>query len=375
MTDVFVYGTLRSERLRKAVAGGDRLVVDAALLHAFSVFSVRGDVVPFIAKNGSGSAEGVIMRNVDTDQIARLDAYEGAFGYALSPVEVDGPDGAETVQMYLPPDDIAQGSGEWSFDHWQANYENMAVFAANELFSHDPPLQALDIRQQWAMIGKRAWSRAQLLGQKLPSFTVRHVAKPDDFELVQTDAARGKFFKFETVDVTHKTFRGDRAGPLPREGFVGVDAVLVLPYDKSRDTVLLIEQFRVGPAMRGDHQPWSLEPVAGMIDATETPVETAFREVQEEAGITEIELLDAGHGYPSPGSTTDYFYSYIGLCDLPEDHAKFGGLACEAEDLRLHIVPRSQAMEMIETGEINTGPLVQALYWLALNVEQIATSS
>ena len=47
------------------------------------------------------------------------------------------------------------------------------------------------------------------------------------------------------------------------------DAVAVLPYDPVADAVLLIEQFRIG-TMLDLRSPWSLEPIAGIIEAGET---------------------------------------------------------------------------------------------------------
>ena len=40
----------------------------------------------------------------------------------------------------------------------------------------------------------------------------------------------------------------------------------------------------MGPFAQDDPAPWILEPVAGMIDAGETPETAALRELREEAG-------------------------------------------------------------------------------------------
>ena len=92
--------------------------------------------------------------------------------------------------------------------------------------------------------------------------------------------------------------------------------------------------------MRADANPHMLEPVAGIIDVLETPVEAALREVEEEAGLSEIELQPMFGFYPSPGASTDYFHCFIGLADLGEDSNFTGGLAFEHEDLRVHVLSR-----------------------------------
>ena len=63
------------------------------------------------------------------------------------------------------------------------------------------------------------------------------------------------------------------------------DAVIVLPYDPVNDRILLVKQFRTGPYVKGDANPWVLEPIAGLIDVGETPVEAGLREAKEEAHL------------------------------------------------------------------------------------------
>jgi nudix-type nucleoside diphosphatase (YffH/AdpP family) len=182
--------------------------------------------------------------------------------------------------------------------------------------------------------------------------------------LRRTEAPAGRFFRFERLEVDARRFDGQMAKGLPREVMVGADAALVLPYDEPRDRVLLVEQFRTGPARRGDPQPWILEPVAGLVDAGETPEEAGRREAQEEAGLTIDRLQPMFQGYASPGNATDHFYAFLALCDLPDDHATSGGLESEQEDLRLHLVPFEEAISLVETGEANAMPLISMLLWL-----------
>lgn len=362
---IFVYGTLQSAALCQAVAGGAPITQRPATLADYTVLPVAQNVVPLIRARSGAITHGAILTDVTADQRARLDTYEGAFGYALIDVTVQAQTGPVSVKMYLPPDDIAVGDGDWSLAHWTAHYEGMAVFAATELFAHNPPLPRDQIRRNWAMIEKRAWAKHVATAMDMPA-TLRHRAHADDVRVSNYSPPQGDFFRIQQVTVDHRKFDGTRSNDLPREVFVGIDAVLVLPYDPVRDRILLVEQMRMGPVVRRDPNPWVLEPIAGMIDATETPDQSARRESVEEAGLHDLDLRHLSSFYPSPGSSTDYFHAYLGLCDLPDDHAQFGGLASEAEDLRLHILPFAQAMNLITSGEINAGPLVMMLCMLAM---------
>ena len=162
---------------------------------------------------------------------------------------------------------------------------------------------------------------------------------------------------------------------MTREGFYGVDAALVLPYDPMRDRVLLVEQARVGPKLRRDPNPWMFEPIAGIVDARETPLQAALREAREEAALEDITMLPAGEFYVSPGATTDYFYAYTGLCDLAVDKPYLGGLPEEREDLRLHPMTFDTAMALADSGEIATGPALYLLHWLLRHRDRLRANA
>jgi ADP-ribose pyrophosphatase len=120
------------------------------------------------------------------------------------------------------------------------------------------------------------------------------------------------------MDLSHRRFDGGMSPLITREIFISGDAVTVLPYDPVRDRVLLIEQFRTGALGRGDPLPWQLEAIAGRIDPGEAPEDAARREAVEEAGLMLGRLEPVAEYYPSPGAMTEYIYSYVALCDLPD---------------------------------------------------------
>jgi nudix-type nucleoside diphosphatase (YffH/AdpP family) len=222
----------------------------------------------------------------------------------------------------------------------------------------------------WPMIESRAWAKHRATAAPAPA-TLRHNPHPDEATIVAMRPPRGGFFRKQDFDVHHARFDGARSATLHREVFVAVDAALVLLYDPSRDMVLLVEQLRMGPLMRHDPNPWMLEPVAGIVDARETPVQAAHREALEEAGVTITHLEPISEFYASPGSSTDYFYTYIGLCDLPQTDPYFGGLADENEDIRLHPLSFDDALALADSGEIQVGPLVLMLNWLARHRDRL----
>lgn len=368
MTDLFVYGTLMAQGLMSAVSASPLGQPNAAVLPDHQVFPVAGDVVPFIAPVVGGQARGLIWPELSDVAMRRLTAYETAFGYRLQDVSVIVDGQARRAKAYLPATDQPPGDGDWSLAAWEARHLAPAIFAAEELLARDPLPDAATLRQMWPMIETRAWARHR--ARSAPA-TIRHRAAADDAAVTPATPAAGAFFRFQGFDVSHARFDGTRSPVLRREVFVGVDAALLLPYDPVRDRVVLVEQVRVGPMVRGDANPWTLEPVAGIVDARESPPDAARREAVEESGLRIQTLVPAGSYYPSPGATTDYFYAYVGLCDIAAEAPYTGGLDAEAEDIRLHPTDFAAAMALADSGEITTGPLLHLLFWLARHRDRL----
>jgi ADP-ribose pyrophosphatase len=195
--------------------------------------------------------------------------------------------------------------------------------------------------------------------------TLRRATGASDVEVVGHRVPYAGYFRVEEYDLRFRRFDGAMSAPVGRTAFVTGDAVTVLPYDALRDRVLLIEQFRPAPFVRGDAECWSLEAIAGRVDAGETPEVAARREAVEEAGLVLGELLPVAGYYPSPGAVAEYLYSYVALTDLPDGTAGVFGLEGEAENIRGHLVAFDALMGLVDSGEINNAPLLLTALWLA----------
>ena len=101
--------------------------------------------------------------------------------------------------------------------------------------------------------------------------SLRRAAQGDDVRIVSQAVPYKDFFAVQETHLTHQRFDGTQSAVIKRAAFVSGDAVTVLPVDPIRKRVLLVEQFRMGPFARGDRQPWSLEAIAGRMDAGESP--------------------------------------------------------------------------------------------------------
>jgi len=175
------------------------------------------------------------------------------------------------------------------------------------------------------------------------------------------------FFSLLKLKFRHTLFGGGWSETLTRELFHRSSCVAVVPYDPVRDTVVLIEQFRVG-AMKAHADPWLLEIVAGAIEEGESPDEVAHRETWEEAGCEIQELIRIGAFFTTPGGCSETITLYCGIVDT-DGVGGVHGLAEEHEDIRVDVVGFDDAMSLLNQGRIESAIPIIGLQWLALNRE------
>ena len=173
------------------------------------------------------------------------------------------------------------------------------------------------------------------------------------------------YFHVDKYTLSIRRHDGSVMGPFTREIFERGSAVVCLPYDPIRDEVVLIEQFRPGPFAAGETDCWCLEAVAGIIGSDETPEDVAIRESLEEANCQITKLVPAGRFSPSGGACTEFISSFIGICDT-SNIGGICGIAEESEDIKVYVVPFSDALNAALEGEISNLAAVHLLQWLAL---------
>jgi ADP-ribose pyrophosphatase len=361
MAHLFFFGTLCHAPLLRQVLGRD-LRGQPALLADHAVHWAKDAPYPMLLPQVGSTAPGLLLDGLTASDVARLDFYEGGFGYTTQEVQVQAEGQVVTAQGYFPAAADARPGAVWSLSDWVARYGAAAVATAGDFMALMGQVPAPEIAARYGAMLVRGASAVR--ATQAPLATLRRVAGPDDVQVAARRLAYAKFFAVEEWQVAWRQFDGTLNVPVERAVFVSCDAVTVLPYDPIRDRVLLIEQFRAGPMARGDAGAWQLEAIAGRIDAGETPEQAGRREAVEEAGLTLGALLPVAQYYPSPGIMTEYLYSYVGLADLPDGIAGVFGQADEAEDIRGHLISFDRMMELVASGEIANSPLILTALWL-----------
>ncbi len=118
----------------------------------------------------------------------------------------------------------------------------------------------------------------------------------------------------------------------------------------NRQRVCLLYQYRHAA------QGWLWELPAGKIDNREPPIETARRELAEEAGMTAMRWKALGKTFSSPGVFTEVVHLYLAshlsaITAAPEEHEVF----------EVAWIPCKDAMAMAEGGQIEDGKTIAGL--------------
>ena len=190
-----------------------------------------------------------------------------------------------------------------------------------------------------------------------------------DVHIQEETTLHSGFLELRQYAITHKLFNGSTSPVLSREALVRPPSVAVILFDPSRQEVVLVEQFRMGPYLDND-DPWLLEVVAGMSEPGEKLDAVARREVTEETGYQVASLLPVTDVYVSPGASSEKLKLFCAMVDASKAGGTFG-VADEGEDIKVHVLPLSDAYDMVTDGRINNAPAVIALQWLKLHHHEL----
>ncbi|WP_261903584.1 ADP-ribose diphosphatase [Vibrio fortis] len=196
----------------------------------------------------------------------------------------------------------------------------------------------------------------------------QHEFTPQDVEIVSKETLFRGFFKMVKYTFRHKLFEGGWSKPIEREMFERGHAAALLPYDPIRDEVVIVEQIRVGAL---EHEnPWQYEIVAGIIDTDESAEQVARREAMEEAGVEVTHVLPITSYYPSSGGCSEKLDVMVGCVDATTAQGVHG-LDYEGEDIRVQVMSREQAYQLVQQGVFENGATIIALQWLQLNYQDL----
>lgn len=150
-----------------------------------------------------------------------------------------------------------------------------------------------------------------------------------------------------------------------REVYDRGNGAVILLYNKIKNSIILIRQFRMPMYVNG-YQHFLIEAAAGLLDNA-SPEERIIAEAEEETGFKVDKIEKIFEAFMSPGSVTEKLYFYIAEYNEQNRQSSGGGLVDEGEDIEVLEWPFPKALNAIKTGEIVDGKTIMLIQHLALN--------
>lgn len=146
-----------------------------------------------------------------------------------------------------------------------------------------------------------------------------------------------------------------------REVYDRGNGATVLLYNRQKQSVVLVRQFRVATWVNGNLDGMLIETCAGLLDDDE-PEACIRKEAIEETGYQVSNVRKVFQLYMSPGGVTEIVHFFIAEYDERLRQNNGGGV--EDEDIDVLELPFAQAIEMIRSGEICDGKTLILLQYL-----------
>lgn len=187
----------------------------------------------------------------------------------------------------------------------------------------------------------------------------------DNIKIVKTEVLSDNWYTLRKVTFEMTNKEGIKE-TISREAYDRGNGAVILLYNKEQQTVILTRQFRLPSYINGNKTGLLIEACAGIMDS-EHPEECIIRETEEETGYKITEIKKIFEGYTSPGSVTELLYFFIASYNSSMKVADGGGLADEHENIEVLELSFSQALDMINNGEIRDIKTIVLLQYLRIN--------
>ncbi|WP_419870657.1 GDP-mannose pyrophosphatase NudK [Chryseobacterium sp. CT-SW4] len=145
-----------------------------------------------------------------------------------------------------------------------------------------------------------------------------------------------------------------------REAYDRGNGAVILLYNKDNQTVILTRQFRLPTYVNGNNTGMLIEACAGLLD-NDNPEDCIKRETEEETGYKISKVEKVFESYMSPGSVTEILHFFIAEYSKEMKVNDGGGLEEEGENIEVLELPYTEALKMIDTGEIMDAKTIMLL--------------
>lgn len=147
---------------------------------------------------------------------------------------------------------------------------------------------------------------------------------------------------------------------IARETYDRGNGAAILLFNREQKTVLLTRQFRFPAFVNGCEDGMLIEVCAGILE-NDDPESAIRRETEEETGYHLGPVTELFSAYMSPGSVTEKLHFFAASYSPAQRKSDGGGVFDHGEEIELVELGLDQALQMIETGEIQDGKTIMLL--------------
>jgi len=151
-----------------------------------------------------------------------------------------------------------------------------------------------------------------------------------------------------------------------REAYDRGNGATVLLYNRIKQTVILVSQFRMPTYLNGNTTGMMIETCAGLLDGDD-PETCVIKEAEEESGFRVRHVEKVFEAYMSPGAVTEIIHFYVAEYNDQDKIGEGGGLDSEQEDILVMEVDFNEALNMIVTGQIKDAKTIMLLQYAKIN--------
>lgn len=186
----------------------------------------------------------------------------------------------------------------------------------------------------------------------------------NDIKILKTEILSDNWYVLKKI--TYEVFKDGEWKTQTREAYDRGNGAAILLYNKENKTVILTRQFRLPSFINGNESGMLIEACAGLLDK-DNAEDCIKRETEEETGYQIKEVRKIFDAYMSPGSVTEILYFFAAEYSASMKVNEGGGIEDEQEHIEVLEIRSSEAMKMIDSGEIKDGKTIMLLQYAKLH--------
>lgn len=187
----------------------------------------------------------------------------------------------------------------------------------------------------------------------------------DRIKIQKTDILSENWYTLKNITFDYQKRDGEWT-TISREAYDRGNGATILLYNKQYGTVILTRQFRLPTFINGNPTGMLVEACAGLLDK-DNAEDCIKRETEEETGYKISHVRKIFEAYMSPGSVTEILHFFVAEYSKKMKINEGGGLEEDHEDIEVLEIGLSEAMRMIDQGEIKDAKTIMLLYYASIH--------